>query len=131
MRLFGCKLWNEVSLIDGKFNVEVYEHFLCFFPDPPHMMKLSRNVLANLEIFVHEGMYIEWKYIVKLNEIQMDEGFRFANKLSNHHIQFQRHKMIVSVAVQTFSSSIADTLESLLRSVKATLKFLREFSMLI
>ena len=35
MCLFGCKLGNEVSLIDGKFNVEVYEHFLCFFLDPP------------------------------------------------------------------------------------------------
>ena len=95
-------------------------------------MKLSRNALADLEIFVHEGMYIEWKYIVKLNDIQMDEGFRFANKLSNRHIQFQSHKMNVSVAAHTFNSSIADALEFLMESAhpffayaSTTIRFIR------
>ena len=62
----------------------------------------------------------------------MDEGFRFANKLSNHHIQFQRHKMNVSVVAQTFSSSIADALGFLMESAhpffanaSATIRFIR------
>ena len=45
--------------------------------------------------------------------MQANEGLKFANKLSNHHIEFERHKMNVRLAAQTFSSSVADAIEFL------------------
>ncbi|XP_014675323.1 PREDICTED: uncharacterized protein LOC106815382 isoform X2 [Priapulus caudatus] len=38
-------------------------------------------------------------------------GLRFANKLSKTHLNFHQQKMKVSLAVQTFSSSVAKALE--------------------
>ena len=132
MRLFGCNLGNESSSINGKFKISEYQHDLYFFPDPCHMVKLARNALADLGIIAHRGIFIEWKYFVKLNEIQLDEGFKFANRLSNRHIQYQRHKMNVSVAAQTLSSSVADAIEFLMESghpfftnASATIRFIR------
>ena len=51
-----------------------------------------------------------------LHEIQIKEGLKFANKLSNRHIEFQKLKMKVSIAAQTLSSSVADALEFLMKS---------------
>ena len=48
--------------------------------------------------------------IVKLHELQLGEGFKFGNTLSSIHIKYRRHKMNVSVAAQTLSSSVADAL---------------------
>ena len=54
------------------------------------------------------------------------------NKLSSRHIKYQRHKMNVSVAAQTLSSSVADALEFLMESghpsfidAAGTIRFIR------
>ena len=74
------------------------------------MLKLARNALADLGILFFNGNEkIEWRYITMLNDIQLEEGLKFANKLSNSHIHFQRLKMKVNIAAQTLSSSVADT----------------------
>lgn len=63
------------------------------------MVKLARNALAEL--------LIKWEYRKMLNEI------RLGNKLSNQHVRWTKAKMKVKLAAQTFSSSVADTLELL------------------
>ena len=40
-------------------------------------------------------------------------GFHFANKLSRAHVNFINNKMKVKLAIQTFSSSVADAMEAL------------------
>ena len=45
--------------------------------------------------------------ITMLNDIQLEEGLKFVNKLSNSHIHFQHLKMKVNIAGQTLSSSVA------------------------
>ena len=50
-----------------------------------------------------------------IDRLQVDEGFRFGNKLSKKHIEYKRHKMNVSIAAHTLSSSVADTLEFLIQ----------------
>ena len=117
MEIFGCKLNDPNGKVDGKFKFAPYSHILFFNPDAPHMLKLARNALADLGILFFNGNEkLEWRYITMLNDIQLEEGLKFANTLSNSHIHFQRLKMKVNIAVQTLSSSVADALQFLLEA---------------
>ena len=49
-------------------------------------------------------------FIRLLHEEQIDKGLKFGNKLSSCHINYHRHKMNVSIAAQTISSSVADAI---------------------
>ena len=132
MKRFGCKMGSVVKNIDGRFKVSCYPHVLYFYPDPPHMLKLARNALADLGVFRIGESLIEWKFIANLHEVQLDEGLKFGNKLGSGHIEYQRHKMNVRVAAQTFSNSVADAIEFLMindhplfQGANATVKFIR------
>ena len=111
MRQLGCKIGNTSDSIDGKFshpstNLPVY-----FILDACHMLKLARNALADLKVFKDsDGRVIKWKHIDLLHQLQKSEGLKFANKLSNQHIEFERHKMNVKTAAQTLSISVADAI---------------------
>ena len=84
------------------------------------MIKLARNALADMASFIDEdGNVIRWKHIEELQNIQAQEGLNLANKLSANHIEFHNHKMKVSLAAQTLSSSVADAIE-----FKGTTKFI-------
>ena len=131
MKLFGCKLYDSGD-VDGKFQFPGYSHDMFFIPGACHMIKLARNALADLCVLTTNNQSIEWKYISMLHEIQIKEGLKFANKLSNRHIEFQKLKMKVSIAAQTLSSSVADALEFLMKSgdskfekATATIEFIR------
>ena len=83
MSMFGCKLGNSVATIDGQFSVEGYDYPLFFTPDPPHMLKLARNALGELEVMVDaDGNLIKREFIARLHEEQNKEGLKLANKLS-------------------------------------------------
>ena len=56
---------------------------------------------------------MEWKFIRLLHEEQIKQGLKFGNKLRSRHINYHRHKMNVSIAAQTISSSVADAIEFL------------------
>ena len=78
------------------------------------MLNLARNGLGNLGSFkTSHGESISWKYITNLSVLQDKEGFTLANKLNSEHINWEKHKMKVKLAAQTFSSSVADALEFL------------------
>ena len=112
MRKFGCKLGKSLESINGEFTFEDYDYPLYFVPDPPHMLKLGRNTLAELKVLMDpDGEKIEWKYIQLLHDAQVIEGLKYGNKLSSLHINYQRHKMNVKLAAQTLSSSVADAIE--------------------
>ena len=65
MMLFGCKIGKSLNEINGQFKYPGFEYDLYFTPDPPHMLKLARNALAELECFIDgEGRFIELKYFV-------------------------------------------------------------------
>ena len=55
-------------------------------------IQLARNALADLCILTTNNQSIEWKYTSMLHEIQIKEGLKFANKLPNRHIEFQKLK---------------------------------------
>lgn len=100
-----------------------------------HMLKLARNALGSMGHFhTADGQQISWSYIHNLCNLQNQIGLKFANKLSNRHIQWEKAKMKVKLAAQVFSSSVASALEFLqsvhedYQDVSATVEFIRQVS---
>ena len=81
--------------------------------DPPHMIKLARNLLQAYGNINSPSGSISWQYIATLQLIQDDAGLRMGNKLTNKHIRFHLQKMKVSLAAQTLSCSVATAMEAL------------------
>ena len=53
----------------GTFSYSAYDYTLYFFADPPHMLKLARNGLGELKVFIDSdgGGGGEWKFIELLH----------------------------------------------------------------
>lgn len=83
----------------------------CLF-DPPHMIKLSRNVFAETNMSSEKGE-LNFGFVKKLHNLQDQEGLKLANKLSGTHVNFYGKKMNVRLAVQVLSSSVADSMDFL------------------
>ena len=117
MRFLGCEFGTKLPDIVGSCSCDFFDHKLFFIADACHMLKLARNALADLKVFIdNDGKAIKWDHISCLQKLQEDEGLKFGNKLSKSHLDFQRHKMSVKIAAQTLSSSVADALEYLIRA---------------
>jgi hypothetical protein len=102
--------------------------------DAAHMLKLMRNTLAEKGIFCDkDGKQIRWQHIVDLQNLQDAEGLKAANRLKRSHVEWYTQKMKVSLAAQTFSRSVASSLEFVSRDLKlpkfadcdATVQFIR------
>ena len=85
---------------------------MCGYLDPPHMVKLVRNMLAEYwELVWPNRGIVKWAYIVRLQEIQNEHhGLRLANKLTQKHINYKAHKMKVYLATQILSRSVEKSL---------------------
>ena len=106
------------------------------------MIKLMHNLLGDYKVISNEQNgqmhQIKWDYIEKLNGIQEHLGFAFANKLKKKHILWTKHKMNVSLAPQTLSSSVANAIDFLQDEVvldefvgsEATSDFIRRIDIL-
>ena len=133
MRNFGSEFGSKLSDIKGSFSSDYFNHTLYFVAGACHMLKLARNALADVKIFVDDsGKLIKWDHIKNLHKIQEDEGLQFGNRLSKSHIEYHRHKMNVKVAAQTWSSSVANSIEYLMMSghpefadADGTIRFIR------
>ena len=80
---------------------------------------MARNALGDLGCFkTAYGKLIEWQFIKNLIELQVEDGFNIANKLNSDHLNWQRQKMKVTLATQTFSSSTAAALQFLQQKIK-------------
>jgi len=82
------------------------------FVDPAHMIKLCRNTLGDWKVLYDENKYpIKWDYFVKLVDLQEKTGVHAGTKIRTRHIHYQKEKMKVKLAAQTFSSSVADAFD--------------------
>jgi hypothetical protein len=79
--------------------------------DVVHMLKLWRNFLSQCKDIEWDEGKFDWGYIVKLYQLQNEEGIVAANKLTRNHLEFEKHKMKVSLATQVLSSSVADAID--------------------
>lgn len=70
------------------------------FFDPAHMLKLMRNYLAsrNKRLIYDKKEIIDWKYIEKLHEKQINEDLHCVSKIRKRHINFENEKMRVFLA---------------------------------
>lgn len=104
--------------------------------DPCHMLKLVRNTLGNkLEFFVNNNK-IEWRYIESLYEYSRDTNLH-THKLTKRHIFWKQNPMNVRLAVQTFSNSVADSLQFVMeqkvpqfQGAETTIDFIRRIDKL-
>ena len=117
--LLGCKFIANYDEMVTSFKHPITREEVFVILDPCHMLKLARNALEAYNSFVDgDGNVIEWQHIRELQKLQENEGLTLANKLSNQHIQFQKHKMNVRLAAQTLSSSVANAIEFLDNALK-------------
>lgn len=96
------------------FDHPVTGHRIYIMIDPPHMLKLARNHFADASEIKIPGFAepAKWAHVAALHDYQTEIGFRaLGNKLTKKHVNFQRHKMKVSLAAQVLSSSVADALQ--------------------
>lgn len=76
-------------------------------PDACHMLKLIRNTLSEYDLVDKENNRIKWAYIEKLVQYQEKEDLHPGTKIRCRHINFQKEKMKVKLAAQTFSNGVA------------------------
>lgn len=137
LQFLGCDFnFNLCEKPRTFFKHAITEDNIYVIMDPCHMLKLCRNTLAEKNLYSPDGI-ISFQYIKQLNKIQDWEGFKFANKLSSSHINYNNKKMKVSLAAQTISSGVADAIDylrlsghPLFQGSEATCKFIRIFDML-
>lgn len=76
------------------------------------MLKLVRNTIAEKKLLIDgDDNTIDWKYIIKLQNLQETEGLHLGNKIRSVHINYHRQKMNVKLAAQLLSKSVADAIE--------------------
>ena len=87
MKLFGCKLGKNIYEIKDSFTHEGFGYKLYSTPDPPHMLKLVRNALGELGVFVdYKGRKKNGSSSRYSSKCRRKKVLRlFANKLSNCH----------------------------------------------
>lgn len=130
VKKLGCSL--EPQAMKTTFRHPSAHYQVAVFLDACHMLKLVRNAFENKKRFLdYQGNYIEWFYLVNLNNLQKSEGLHLGNKLKDQHINFQRQKMKVNLASQLFSNSVADALhlceksDVRFKNAGATISFIR------
>lgn len=69
----------------------------------------STNLSGTL--ILPDGEKAQWKHIEALHKLQAREGLRCGNRITSRHINFEPQIMKVSLAAQTLSASVADSLK--------------------
>lgn len=99
--------------------------------DPPHMLKLVRKYFSESQLYYRDNE-LRWDLLVKLATKQDTDNFEMGNKLTMRHINWKQTPMVVKLAVQTMSNSVADSIEQCIDDKyddfigsEATVKFIR------
>lgn len=91
----------------------VDESKVYIFLDACHMLKLLRNTLGDFGTIQYPGHgTIDWKYIDRLVHYQQKEKY-VTHRLNKHHILYKKNRMNVRLAAQTYSQSVASSIEYL------------------
>ena len=84
--------------------------------DACHMIKVLRNLFADLFILNTPDGKVQWQHIKDLVAVQEKGQLHLGNKLTKHHINYKTQIMKVKLAVQVISQSTADALTTLRES---------------
>lgn len=118
MELLGAELKINLKQKNRKFRPfivnPINKNKIFVMLDPCHMEKLIRNRWATCKVFFDgAGNKIEWKYIEDLHKYSCQNDFR-THKITKKHMQWERNAMNVRIAVETFSESVASSIEYLM-----------------
>lgn len=106
----GAKI-STLESLKTYFGHPVTQEPITVMLDACHMVKLVSNILAAKGCFTDiNGKMIKWNYLTLLVKKQEEEGLHLATKIRYRHINFKNEKMKVKLAVQIFSSSVANAL---------------------
>ena len=105
----ATKLGCNVKELDGSFDHPTKPgDKMQIILDICHMLKLARNAFADMKVFnTPSEEKISWQFVQALHKTQQKDVLHLGNKLNAKHIQWQNHKMKVSVAAQTLSHSVS------------------------
>ena len=108
-KLLGCMM--KVSAIQPWFpHPQMKNEQIHIIFDICHMIKLMHNLLGDYKVITtyQNGKMnpIKREYIDNLNTLQEELGFALANNLKKKHMSWTKHKMNVSLATKTLSSSV-------------------------
>ena len=91
--------------------------FIFFFSGVPHLIKTSRNCIANsgagraTRFMWNNGLYILWSHISQLYYDDLDCGLKLVNKLTSDHINLTPYSaMRVRLAAQVVSDTVGNVL---------------------
>lgn len=114
LNCLGCNLFpnNQQDIINFFIHpIDNYKVYIIL--DVCHMLKLTRNALADYGEFYYGEEVIKWDYIVSLYKIQKKLTFKLKNKLSSQCIYWKQNKMKVRFAANTLSASVANAIDFL------------------
>ena len=111
---------------------------LCFFADSPHLMKMTRNCLANFgsctfSCIMWNGTDITWKHLLQLQDApqhcsRQSGGLTIGLKLEREHFYLTSYyKMRVNLAVQILSHATSEALTYYRIQGSAATQILRRF----
>lgn len=122
----GAKFDEDKRYIYNQENHKIY-----ILLDAAHLIKLARNCIGSKNLIDSESGVIEWKYFQLLYDMQKSLPWNLGNKLNKAHMQWEKRKMCVKLAVETLSNSVADSMEfmenecNLFKDVGPTAKYIR------
>lgn len=142
----ACELLGAKLSVNCKKNVRelkpfiidtITKHKIYIILDPCRMEKLVRNRWDSCQVFFDgDGNKIEWKFIVELYKYSCNNDFR-THKLTKKHIEWKHLCMNVRLAAETFSESVASSIEFLMKQgipefqgAQATIDFIRRMNIL-
>lgn len=138
-----CELLGaQLSVYKKKFQFFIHnpvnQERIYIILDPCHMLKLIRNTFSKRSVFYvgSKQRKIEWRYIEALYQYSLENDFK-THKLTKKHMQWTRNPMNVRLASQTFSYSVADSIQYLMeqgipefQGAEATIDFIRRMDKL-
>ena len=72
LKALGCNIFvSDITQLKHYFMHPTLNYKIYILLDACHMLKLGRNALAEYKAFSDAGSLIEWAYIIKLYNIQM------------------------------------------------------------
>ena len=94
------------------------ERYIYFFADVPHLMKTTRNCLANsgsgctTRLLWNDGLHILWSHISQFYFDDLDSGLKMLPKLTSDHFNLTPYSVMrVHLAAQVLSDTVAVCLD--------------------
>ena len=91
---------------------------LCFFSDPPHLIKTTRNCLSNsgsyrcTRYMWNNGIVILWSHVAQMYNADSEDNLQYFPRLNQDHINLTPYSVMnVRLAAQVLSETVGNILK--------------------